>query len=94
LVAIAPERRKPYVARLASWLRPSGSLLLNSFEHDMGTGPPFSVPETQDLLRPFFEVGSLDEEDVLEAEPRFRQRGATYLREHVFQGTLKDTTTL
>lgn len=93
LVAIAPERRKPYVAQLASWLRPGGSLLLISFEHDMGTGPPFSVPETQDLLRPFFEVGSLDEEDVLEAEPRFRQRGATYLRERVFLGTLKDTTT-
>jgi thiopurine S-methyltransferase len=93
LVALAPEQRKPYVARLAKWLRPGGKLFLISFEHDMGSGPPFSVPETQDLLRPFFEVEPLHEEDVLDAEPRFRQRGATYLRESVLLGTLEDTTT-
>jgi thiopurine S-methyltransferase len=93
LVAIAPERRQHYVAHLASWLRPGGSLLLISFEHDMGSGPPFSVAETPDLLRSYFEVTPLHEEDVLETEPRFRQRGATYLRERVWLGTLKDATT-
>ncbi len=89
LVAIEPERREEYVATLARWLRPSGKLLLVSFSHDMGSGPPFSVPETEELLSPYFRLELVQDEDVLETEPRFSARGATYFRQRVFLGTLK-----
>lgn len=91
LVAIAPEHRKEYMARLVRWLRPGGQLLLASFNHDAGSGPPFSVPETEHLLSAHFTFELLSERDVLAAEPRFRERGASFFQERVFLAQLKPT---
>jgi thiopurine S-methyltransferase len=92
LVAIAPERRQAYVNTLATLLRPGGGVLLVSFEHDIGSGPPFSVPEVELLFRnvrdasgaPLFSVEQRSSRDILEQEPRFKERGASYLREVVW----------
>src|SRR5690606_23667295 len=84
LVAIEPSRRAEYVSRLAALLPPGAGLLLVSFEHDMPSGPPFSVPEVAELLQKDFVAERIEAHDVLEGEPRFRASGATYLREVVW----------
>ena len=90
LVAIAPDRRAEYVARLAQWLKPTGRLLLVSFEHDMGSGPPFSVPEVEQLLAAHFSYELVEEADLLDDEPRFKDRGATTFLQRVFSAKVKD----
>jgi thiopurine S-methyltransferase len=88
-VAIAPEQRQDYGAQLRRLLDPGARLLLVNFEHDLGTGPPFSIG--QDELRQTFRDFSLElrfERDILAEEPRFRERGASYFREQVWLGTL------
>lgn len=88
-VAIAPEQRQNYGAQLGSLLEPGARLLLVNFEHDVGSGPPFSIG--QDEVRAIFRDFSLElrfERDILDEEPRFRERGASYFREQVWLGTL------
>lgn len=88
-VAIAPADRPKYVRQLRSLLRPGGRVLLVNFDHDVGSGPPHSIPE--DEVRATWDGFSLDlrfEQDILVDEPRFRERGATRFREQVWVGTL------
>jgi len=89
-VAIAPEDRRKYTERVRSLVRPGGRLLLINFEHDLGSGPPFSIGEQE--LRATWQEFSLElhfECDILEGEPRFRERGASYFREQVWFGTAR-----
>lgn len=88
LVAICPERRRNYVEHVASLLPKGARLLLVSFDHDQPGGPPFSVPPEQvtALLEPWFTLTLLSNDDILEQEPRFKQRGVTCFREHVWLG--------
>jgi thiopurine S-methyltransferase len=91
LVAISPERRAEYAQQLAL-LSPRGArLLLVSFSHDQGNGPPFSVPpeDVRHLLSPFFELTLLADENIIEREPRYKDRGMTYCHEHVWLGVRK-----
>ena len=50
LVAIRPEMREKYIAVMQRLIAPGGKILLVTVEHDTGTGPPFSIPETDVLL--------------------------------------------
>jgi thiopurine S-methyltransferase len=87
-VAIAPEDREKYVARIHSLLRPGGRILLVNFEHDVGSGPPHSIP--QNKLEALWKGFSLElhlEHDILVDEPRFRERGATHFLEQAWLGT-------
>lgn len=88
-VAISPERRSEYAARLHALTRPGARLFLLSFVLDAPGGPPFSIPEPEllDAFAPFFELKLRDEADILEEEPRFRERGATFFREQVWFGS-------
>jgi thiopurine S-methyltransferase len=91
LVAVRPEDRERYVASLLAALRPGGRVLLVTFAYWGGTmtGPPFSVDDAE-VKRLF--AGStleqLDERDVLDSEPRFRERGATAIVEQAWLVTL------
>ena len=87
LVAIEPGRRQSYVEQLARLLRPSGGVFLITFEHDIGGGPPFSIDDAEGLFRGYFELERQRVEDVLASESRFRERGASYLREVVWFGS-------
>jgi thiopurine S-methyltransferase len=53
-------------------------------------GPPFSVSsaEVETLFRAYAEVRLLAQEDVLEQNPRFQQRGLSRLQENIFKVTL------
>lgn len=87
-VAIAPEECARYVQTMSALLVPGAQVLLLTFEHDLGTGPPHSIPpsELRTLWRGFsYEL--LFEQDILEEEPRFRERGATRFIEQVWAGT-------
>jgi len=90
LVAVAPERRAEYLTQLWRLLAPGAGVLLVSFEHDIGSGPPFSVDERDGLFDRAKKLGAsfrrelVESRDILEDEPRFRERGATFLRELVW----------
>lgn len=86
LVAVEPARREAYVEQLARLLRPSGGLFLLTFEHDTGSGPPFSVDNTEALFAARFLLERQRQDDILAAEPRFRERGATYMNEVLWFG--------
>lgn len=46
LVAISPEMRDRYVEVMQRVISPGGKILLVTVEHDMGSGPPFSISES------------------------------------------------
>ena len=81
LVAVAPDLRPRYAARLAELVR--GAMLLVAVEHgpfDGGKlGPPFSIPEAEAraLFAGTFRVDLLKREDRLVAEPAWAERGCT-----------------
>jgi thiopurine S-methyltransferase len=87
LVAIEPTRRAEYAAKVVELLAPRGRVLLVGLEYDRTRmeGPPFTVAraEAEALFRPSCDVERLSEKDVLDEEPRFRERGLDALREYV-----------
>jgi thiopurine S-methyltransferase len=88
LVAVEPDTRAAYVRKLRQLATDDARLLLVSFDHDIGAGPPFSLPgpELTELLAGQFTLELIADLDILPSEPRFRERGATRLREQVWFG--------
>ncbi|KAK7230873.1 thiopurine S-methyltransferase [Aureococcus anophagefferens] len=82
LVAVEPADRRAYAATLADLVR-GWVLLAVAVEHppfDGGKlGPPFAVPEdaVHELFDGAFDVALLEREDRMDAEPAWRERGAT-----------------
>jgi thiopurine S-methyltransferase len=87
LVALAPEQRQRYIDRLALLSNPGALLFLISFEHDFGSGPPFSAAGVESWMAPAFTLERRFEHDILETEPRFKERGASYMIEIAWFGT-------
>lgn len=89
LVALPPPLRERYAQLLAGLLSPGTEMLLVTFDYPQAQmqGPPFAVgPEqVRELYAERFTVDQLAGEDILDAEPRFRERGLTALWEHVFR---------
>ena len=56
---------------------------LHAVDHDMDGGPPFSVPEAELRAKcaSLFSCERIDERDILPEEPRFRERGASRVRD-------------
>lgn len=81
LVALEPATRKRYVNQVMQLTTQDAIGLLVNFEHDMGSGPPFSVPaaEVKELFSPHALLNKVEETDILGAESRFRERGATFM---------------
>ena len=92
LIALPPEMRERYVRHLAGILPPETQILLVTVDYPQAEmqGPPFSVSkdEVDALYREHAEVSVLAELDVLEQNPRFRERGLTRLRENIYLLTL------
>lgn len=92
LVAMSPERRDAYVAHVRAALKPDARLLLVTFEYDTSrmSGPPFSVDETE--VRRLWEqhgtVRPLGSVELIDEEPRFRERGVDSIREAAYLITL------
>ncbi len=86
LIAVARERRHAYVQRLHAFADDDARVLLVTLDHDMSGGPPFSLPgdELASLAAGRFTLDKLDDVDALSAEPRFRDKGATRMREQIW----------
>jgi thiopurine S-methyltransferase len=86
LVALDPAVRARYAQTLAASLVSGGVVLLVTMEHDLGSGPPFSVSrEDVDLaFSSDFAVEELACEDAADSRARFIERGATYARERAY----------
>lgn len=89
LIALPPEMRPAYAARLSALLTPRVPSLLITLDYDQSRmqGPPFAVSadEVQALFAPAFDIESVADVDILEESPRFAERGLDRLREHVYR---------
>lgn len=92
LVALPAEMRAAYAAKMQHLLGPGAKMLLLAFDypqHEM-PGPPFSVTaqEVQTLYRSWCNIELLHSEDILDREPRFRDRGVSRMQEQVYELTV------
>lgn len=91
LIALPQELRRRYVAHLSSFLPYSTEMLLIAIDYPPAEmdGPPFSVNdhEVNALYGADFSISMLAERDVLDENPRFRQRGLTRMIERVYRLT-------
>lgn len=86
LIALAPEQRESYARKLRSLLAPDARVLLVTMEHDLGSGPPFAVSEAvvRSLFTEDFSIEILADEDSAAGNPRFIERGASFVRERAW----------
>jgi thiopurine S-methyltransferase len=93
LVALPPGMRERYAEHLAGILPTGTRVLLITFDYpqEQMSGPPFAVSEEEvvRLYRDYADIRVLARLDVLEQNPRFRQRGITRLHENIFLLTLR-----
>jgi thiopurine S-methyltransferase len=87
LIALPPAMRPIYARHLQSLIAASGHGLLITLEYDTSgmEGPPFSVSENE--VRSLFQgcgVDRLHQYDCLEDEPRFKERGLSWMKESIF----------
>lgn len=86
LIALPPELRRRYVAHMKRILPRALPTLVIGFDYDQRRmdGPPFSVPvaELRELYSESHEIELVEEAEILEHEPRFRERGLSALTEY------------
>ncbi|ORJ59345.1 thiopurine S-methyltransferase [Geothermobacter hydrogeniphilus] len=79
LMALPPQVRRDYAARLTEWMPSGGRMLLisNSYDQQLIDGPPFSVPagEIEQLYGTAFDIEMLSSKEMIDAHPGLRQRG-------------------
>jgi len=89
LVALPDEMRRQYVELLAENLPEHVSILLVTIEYQqqLMSGPPFSVSseEVDRLYKPHFSVENLYQQEVINEQPRFKQKGLDTMIERVFK---------
>ncbi|HEX5420460.1 MAG TPA: thiopurine S-methyltransferase [Gammaproteobacteria bacterium] len=88
LVALPPDTRRRYAGHLRSILPAKADILLVTMDYPQAemNGPPFAVSEEEVamLYGDAFEIVRVSAKDVLEANPRFRERGLSQLTERVY----------
>ena len=88
LIALPPEMRCAYARHLRQLLAPGVKSLLVAIEYPEGEmeGPPFSVREAEvlALYGPDCVVERVFAADILDQEPRFRDKGLSRLQEKVY----------
>jgi len=88
LIALPPAMRGRYASHLLGLVPASTPVLLVTVEYEQErmNGPPFSVPE--DEVRALYsarrEVTLVEEREMLDDEPRFRERGLEWMREKIY----------
>jgi thiopurine S-methyltransferase len=94
LVALDAPTRRRYAEALAALLPGGAGMLLVTVDYPRNemSGPPFAVPDDEVLMLfgSDFEVLPLGGGDVLDKEPRFRERGLTRMRESAWQLRRRD----
>lgn len=93
LVALPPDMRVAYSRHMQQLLTAGSKTLLVAFDYPQQEmqGPPFSVqtPEVQTLYGSWCNIELLCSEDILDREPRFRERGVSRMQEQVYVLTVR-----
>jgi thiopurine S-methyltransferase len=91
LIALPPEMRPDYVAKMAELLPHRPPVLLVTLEYHQGQmdGPPFAVWEGElaELFAGPYAIERLRDWDILAESPRFQEQGLTQLHEKAFRLT-------
>lgn len=91
LVALPDEMRRQYAEKMADLQRPGVRTLLVTLAYDQSemVGPPFSVSEenVNELFSENFSIEKLCFKDIIDDEPRMKNRGLTSLVETVYKLT-------
>jgi len=89
LIALTPEQRARYVARITEILEPHtpGLLVTLDYEQQRMQGPPFAVSagEVSSLYQDGFSIERLAHTEIIDSEPRFREKGLNTLHESVYR---------
>lgn len=89
LVALPESMRQQYADKLISITPEQASVMLITLEYDQAKmgGPPFSVtdPAVRKLYTSAFEIEKLQQLDILDEQPRFREKGLDYLVESIYR---------
>ena len=89
LVALPEDMRQEYVNLLAENLPEKVKILLVTLEYEQSlmSGPPFSVSQkdVQSLYGNAFHIELLHQQDILEEQSRFKERGLNYMLERVYK---------
>ena len=89
LIALPTEMRAQYAARMAELQKPGTRTLLVTLTYDQSemNGPPFSVSEedVNALYSENFSVQKLCFKDIIDDEPKMKDRGLTSLVETVYK---------
>lgn len=96
LIALPKEMRREYVNKVTELQKPGTRTLLITLaypENEMD-GPPFSVSEKEvnELYCDKFKIEKLAAKNILEDEPRFKDKGLTTLMETAYKLTKKHIT--
>jgi len=89
LIALPPDKRKPYAEKVLELCSSTTQIFLQTFEYEQSemNGPPFSVPqkEVNELFGRHFEIDVLHEQSKFEELQGFHKRGlSSYLLEKVY----------
>ncbi len=88
LVALPPEMRARYAHHLMHILPAATQILLITFDYPQSemTGPPFAVSPDEIIMHyhKHANIQQLLQQDVLEQNPRFQERGLSRIQETVF----------
>ena len=89
LVALPETMRQKYADKLISITPEQVTVLLVTLEYDQAvmSGPPFSVtePAVHKLYASNFKIEKLQQLDIIDEQPRFRERGLDYMIESVYR---------
>ena len=88
LIALESHHRPQYYNHMLSILSPGCNMLLITLEYDQQamSGPPFSVGYEEVVWQYAYDhiIEFLADEEILEQEPKFRERGLTSLTERAY----------
>jgi thiopurine S-methyltransferase len=91
LIALPVAMRRKYVEKITQLQQPGTRTLLITltYPESQMDGPPFSVSEEEvrELYSDNFRIDKLAAKNILEDEPRFRERGLTALTETAYKLT-------
>lgn len=89
LIAIDESNRSRYSSHMQSITPGDCDMLLVTLDYDQAqmSGPPFSVSreEVYKHYQSDYQIQVMDENEVLDEQPRWRKQGLTTLRENIFQ---------
>ena len=88
LAALPDQLRKRYAEHLSTLLPQScvGLLMTVNYPQAKMNGPPFAVAakEVEQLFGEIFTIECIEERDVIDREPRYKDAGMSYFYEYVF----------